>query len=577
VKELSKILIFAVLAAFAAGQFVFAQSDDELNRLRQELQQLKSKIEKMEKGPAPASTASADEIKASLKEIEKRLDKVEKKTTLDKIKWSGDFRFEAHNIDATIPDHIDGMAMQNMIVNTLFYYQSTGNLPMNPADVQGYIAQHYGDYLYFTDNMTFDQLKGAMGMFPPAMQAQLMGMLAPYAYRPGYSANNGILYTNRLRLNMDAEVAPNVTFSGRLSMYKVWGDSTGAQVMNGQPNTFDIDGNTTGVPNGDQVRVERAYFTWNNIGGKPLYLSIGRRPSAGGPPMELRQDEMRGGTPMGSLIDFQFDGITFGWHINEKSTARLCYGEGYESGWGNGDILKQPGDRLSDAHFAGLNWDIYSTEKMLLQTTVARAYNVTDGFNGNIVLPVNPLTGGRIGAPVVLRYTPSVNLGDMDLAGLLLERRDGPVDWFVNFGYVKSHPTDVTTPFGGMFCDPFETPESHSGTMWYAGARYNFANEATKLGLEYNHGSKYWFNFTPAQDDILAPKTGTRGDVWELYLLHRIAKNFHVKLDYMHYGYDYSGSGWHMGTPKDLSETPMLGFPTYDKAGMWTLSLSAKF
>ena len=87
---------------------------------------------------------------------------------------------------------------------------------------------------------------------------------------------------------MDAEVAENVKFTGRLSMYKAFGDSTGVQVFNGQSNSFDIDGNTVGVPNSDILRVERAYFDWTNIGGTDLYLSIGRRPSTGGPPMHLR-------------------------------------------------------------------------------------------------------------------------------------------------------------------------------------------------------------------------------------------------------------------------------------------------
>ena len=60
------------------------------------------------------------------------------------------------------------------------------------------------------------------------------------------------------------------------------------------------------------------------------------------------------------------------------------------------------------------------------------------------------------------------------------------------------------TPFGGLLSDPFETPEEHSGSMYYLGARYNFNNDKTMIGLEYNHGSEYWFNFTPAQDDIIA-------------------------------------------------------------------------
>ncbi|MEW5764131.1 MAG: DUF3373 family protein [Acidobacteriota bacterium] len=569
--------ILAVLAAAAFSLLGWAQSGDEVEAMRRRLAELEQRLSQIEASKGPAASADVQAIRQELKEMGKRLDSVEKKDALDRIRWGGDFRFEAHSFDSSMPAYVDGMAMQNMVVNTLFYYGATGMLPPNPGAVQSFIASHYGDYLYFTDHLTFDQLKKTMGMFPPQMQQMLMSSLTPYAARPGYDWNNSILYTSRLRLNMDADVAKDVTFSGRLSMYKTWGDSTGVQMFNGQSNSFAIDGNTTGVPNSDVLRVDRAYFTWNNIGGKPIYLSIGRRPSTNGPPMNLREGELRAGTPMGSLIDFQFDGITAGWHINDKSTFRLCYGLGYESGWGNGEQLLQPADRLKDAQFLGFNWDIYSTEKMLVQTTVARAFNLTDGFNGLIVLPNNPVTGAPIAAPVLMRYSPSANLGDMDIAGLLVQRTDGPFDWFANVNYVKSRPDNVTTPFGGLFCDPFETPTSHSGSMIYVGGRYNFANKATSVGLEYNHGSKYWFNFTPAQDDILAAKTNTRGDVWEAYLLHRINKRFQLKLDYTYYDYEYSGSGWHIGAPKKLDSRPVLGYPTYSSAGVATLSMSVRF
>ena len=43
-----------------------------------------------------------------------------------------------------------------------------------------------------------------------------------------YDINNDILYDTRLRLNMNAKVWDNVKFSGRLAMYKSWGDSTGS-------------------------------------------------------------------------------------------------------------------------------------------------------------------------------------------------------------------------------------------------------------------------------------------------------------------------------------------------------------
>ena len=75
--------------------------------------------------------------------------------------------------------------------------------------------------------------------------------------------------------------------------------------------------------------------------GTPLDLSIGRRPSTGGAPLNLRQDEVRGGTPLGSVGGTaQFDGITVGYHISDESTVRICYGVGYESGFGNGEVLK---------------------------------------------------------------------------------------------------------------------------------------------------------------------------------------------------------------------------------------------
>jgi hypothetical protein len=113
--------------------------------------------------------------------------------------------------------------------------------------------------------------------------------------------------------------------------------------------------------------------------------------------------------------------------------------------------------------------------------------------------------------------------------------------------------------------------------MYYLGARYNFNNDKTMIGLEYNHGSEYWFNFTPAQDDIIAAKTNTRGDVIEAYLLHWINRNFMFRFGYTDYSYDYSGSGWHIGAPKPLDEMPILGYPTYDSAQVFSMAMTARF
>jgi hypothetical protein len=538
--------------------------------------------------PAPASpsllAAAADPPEPAgedkTEELEKRVQKLEREAALDRVQFSGDFRFEAHSIDATVPDYYDGLKLQSQVVNTLFFVNGAGRFPSGIPEVESFIRSHYADYLYFTQNLTFDQLRQAMAQFPPEAQQQLYSLLLPSTFVAAAPADNRILYTNRLRLRLESQVAKDVTFSGRLGMYKVWGDSTGVQVLNGQPTSVNVDGTTVGVPNSDILRVERAYFSWNKVGGTPLYISIGRRPSTEGAPLTLRNDEPRGGTPLGALINYQFDGITLGYGFKEgKSTLRLCYGLGYESGFGNGDVLKLPQDRLKDAHFLGANWDVWDDERTFVQLTVARAFGVTDGFNGLVVLPNNPVTGQPIGAPIVMRYTPSANLGDLDLASIVVLRKQGPLDAFASFSLNQSHPDPVTTPFGGFFSDPFEAPEERTGTMWYLGLRYRFNEDKTKLGAEFNHGSQYWLNFAVAEDDIIAPKTSARGDVFEAYLTHRIRPKLIAKLSYIKYWYDYSLSGWQVGAPKQLDSTPapILGLPTYDSAGKVAFALIARF
>ncbi len=533
--------------------------------------------------PAPQDAKKVEELRKRIEELErrsaqtdKRTDTLERKSALDRVNFTGDFRFEAHSIRADLAPRIDGLKFQNNLVNTLFYFGATGHPPQSLDDVNKLIAQNYASYLYFTNGLTFDQLKRTVGSFPPDLQRQLFPLLTP-APTPGNSANNDILYTSRLRLRLKADISKDIDFDARLSMYKVWGDSTGVQVYAGGATQINFDGTTVGVPNSDILRVERAYFDWKNMFETPLYLSIGRRPSTGGAPLNLRQDEMRGGTPLGSVVDFQFDGITVGYHISDESTVRLCYGLGYESGFGNGEVLKLPADRLKDAHLFGVNWDIYSTEKTFIQATWAHAFDLPDGFNGLLVLPNDPVTGAPIPAPVVLRFTPSKNLGDLDLGSLLLIRRDGPLDWFVSGNVSQSHPENVTTPFGGIFADPFDVPQSKTGWMLWAGARLNLNQDKTKIGFEFNHGSQYWFNFALAEDDILGPKTSTRGDVYEAYVTHRITKGFIAKLDFIHYDFAYSNSGFPLGAPKRLDETPVLGFPAYKKASMVSLGLTARF
>ncbi len=599
---------------------------DDAVQLRQEIDQLKKTINAMEQRldtqektakaaatpaatqPAPKDEAVSD-LQTSVRDLNERVNATERKSLRDRLEWGGDYRFEVHTIRGNIPTHYDGMQMQNLLVNSMWYAGMNGYTPSQmigllssprlpngaantPANfgqlLNSTVASNYAAYQYFINNLTFTStspnspgLKQMVSAFTPAEQQAFMSYLGqvPGVLQAAYTANSDALMTNRLRLRFDAHVADNVSFGARLSMYKVFGDSTGLQVFDGQPTSLAIDGTTEGVPSGDMVRVERAFFSWNHIGGSNLYLSIGRRPSTDGPPLNFQNDEPRGGTPSGALIDFQFDGITAGYNVNDKMTLRACYGMGYSSGFGNGNLLETPADRVKSVHLFGGNMDLYSTDKTFIQVTLARAWNVTDGFDGLMVLPNNPLTGAAITAPIVMRYAPSANLGAIDLYGINLQKKLRNFDLFVSGNWSGLRPNSLTTPFGGLMSDPFETPTNHDGQMYYVGVRYSIPKDdgRTKVGFEFNHGTQYWFNFAQAEDDIIAPKTDTRGDVYEAYLTHRIHDHFLVKGSYINYNYAWSGSGWQVGAPKRLNSTPILGFPTYDTARMLTLGMVAEF
>ncbi len=560
-------------AARAAG--TLAALEARIEELERELGALRERVQAAEKDK---------------EENQQRVDALEKKAALDRLNITGEIRIASDTLAGKQAAHFDGLKLQKGIVDTMFYSATNAGsfpFPSNPSDPQSIyrtldanVAGHYADYLLFTSRLTFNDLKSALGRFPAAQQQALMQMLVPATAVAEQDYRNDILYTTRLRLNLRTEISEHMSFSGRLAMYKAWGDSAGVQVFNGEPTSINIDGTTVGVPNSDIVRVDRAYFDWNRIGGSGLYLSLGRRPSSGGPPTEIREGRLRGGTPLGHVVDYQFDGVTVGYTFKEKMPGaiwRFCYGLGYESGFGSGDQLRAPADRLKDVHFGGLNADLYSSDRLFVQVTALRAFNVTDGFNSLVVMPADPVTGNPSPAPMVMRFTPTSNLGDIDLAAAVVVGTHERVKWFGSIAGMQSHPERVTTPFGGLLTDPFSVPESHDAWSFYTGARFDLPNGKTQVGAEFNRGSRYWFNFTHSADEILLSKLATRGNVFEAYLNQQVGKVGQLRISGLQYDYEYSGSGWHMGEPKPLDQMSLLGFPTYKKLFNLRLAFSVRF
>lgn len=537
--------------------------------------------------------AQLEDITSELDDLNDRVDSNERHTALDRLEITGDFRTKAH---------------------TLHYQNVTWN-PAIKVNFNDFGAKAMsGVFGSPTDaNSPLGKMMAADPNLAAAFQSgQLQGVM-PYVLAPKTTQDidNDIFYTTRLRLNLKAKVWDNVSFAGRLSMYKNWGDSTGVKVFDSW-NSFTMDGTNGGSTSGDWLRVERAYFDWKNINGSPLYLSIGRRPSTYGPPTQYRENEKRGGTPSGHLVNFNFDGATMGYHLGditgvEGQVVRFCYGQGFESQWGNGELF---GDIVTkDTHLGGFNIDAINDGKNFLQFTLFGAMDVNDGFKGTMAFPTQ-LAG--IFAPTmyqdmqkfdnfnfVTRVQPSGVIGDMFLGGIGFSREeDNDVKWFVSGGWTRADGNGNAGMFGGMLSDAvFEAQLNADGTEIImmpsaaddSGAKDGYSIYAGiqipapygKVGFEYNYGSKYWTPFTQAQDDPIGSKLATRGHVAEAYYMFDINPNMFIKLAGMYYDFEYTGSGTPVGAPQKIDDviegSAYSMLPVVDTAYDLNASLTVKF
>jgi len=570
------ISILVANALFMSGQ-AFAAPNDVQNET-QKITELKQQL--------------AD-ITEQLDDLNNRVDKTERHTSLDRLEITGDFRTKAHSLH--YQDVVWSPAMK-VNFNDFGAKAMSGAFGM-PNDL----------------NSPLGKMMQANPDLAAAFQNGILQGVMPYVLAPKsvQDIDNDIYYTTRLRLNLKAKVWDNVSFAGRLSMFKNWGDSTGVQVFDSW-RSFTMDGTSSGNTSGDWLRVERAYFDWKKINGSEFYLSIGRRPSTYGPPSHYRENELRGGTPSGHLVNFNFDGATLGYNLGEITgiegqVVRFCYGQGFESQWGNGEMF---GDIVTkDTHLGGFNIDAINDGTNFLQFTLFGAKNVNDGFKGTMAFPTQ-LAG--IFAPTmyqdmqkfdnfnfVTRVQPSGVIGDMYLGGIGFAREEAnDIKWFASLGWTRAEPNGNAGMFGGMLSDAiFEAELNSTGTEIIMVPKTSDDSDTKdgygiyvgvqipapygKFGLEYNYGSKYWTPFTQAQDDPIGSKLATRGHVAEAYYIFDINPKMFIKLAGLYYDYEYTGSGTPVGAPQKIDDvlagTAYSMLPVVDTAFDVNASLTITF
>ncbi|MDD5762531.1 MAG: DUF3373 family protein [bacterium] len=393
-----------------------------------------------------------------------------------------------------------------------------------------------GDYRFRVDSLkaqvpAYQQFTGPSSM-PVAVAA--------------HDVKDDSLYTNRLGLNLKAKVMQNVTFNSRLLMYKNFGSQTGEATLG---NYFAdrsqlMDGTAGHVPGDGQLTVDQAYVTISNILGQPIWFSVGRRPSTGGLPTHIRQNGEKPGVGgvAGLLVDYAYDGMVFGYAPDIDALpgayAKLCYGRGYQE-----KIHSNAAASVKNMDMLGVVLVPYDTDPLTVYFQANHAMNIIDNPNN-----------------------ASVNLGEINQYGLTVmgtQKMGGNtrINLFASGALDQSRPNGNTyggMPVGLMYTG---TKEDKTGNAVYLGARLDLPSK-TKIGFEYNHGSRNWIAFIPAADDIWTSKLGTRGNVYEGYLIQELpglpiasytAKTF-IRVGYQYYDFQYTGSNSWVGGPEKISE-----------------------
>ncbi|MBU4260584.1 MAG: DUF3373 domain-containing protein [Proteobacteria bacterium] len=484
--------------AFAGGADTVTMPANTYKAIMDRLDTLQKRVDMLEEGgktapsPAPAAAVTREEfdkLNGDINNIYDTLDVVETKTLKDRINWGAELRTRVDNYK------LSDLSAADMGIRQT----STGLVAVLPGD----------------DDENDD--------------------------------NN---WTNRFRLNMDAKINPTLSFHGRMTVYKNWGDSdyTTTALYN--------DMNRAHRPETSGVKLDRAYVDWVPDFVIPIALTVGRHPSTEGPPLEIKENRQRQSTYPALLFDAENDGIVATLGLErytglKNSGWRFAYGKGYHSDDDNNSSFS-----FLDDNYAG-DTNMYAT---FLESEIP-------GLDNSLVVlsyaRMTDLPGSFIGAD------QPETLGDMDLYGIHLQANKflkSNFDLFVSWAGNKTDangevqvfpnvlmPDGVTTqniPMGLLSADG---NEDNSGSCIFAGLAYTIPFTPLnhpKIGFEYNHGSKYWMSMTMASTEMFN-KLATRGDAYELYYIQPVNENLFFRAGYTLIEYEYTGSGSHLGQPQE--------------------------
>lgn len=404
-----------------------------------------------------------------------------------------------------------------------------------------------------------------------------------YKFADGHTSSNDDLLTNRLILGGKYAPRDDLSFLMKLSYNKAYGDSAN----HGQSNTgnalgsnyyADFDWVTNENATDNSLKVKEAYFIYfgNVTDNMPFTASIGRRPSTGGLPTNLREGDAPN-SPLGHGINVEFDGLSAMFNL-EKVTGvsgmywKLCTGRGltdakprFDLGFDN---YAKDDSLHDDIDMIGFIFQPYYDGQYRMMTSFYWAQNLI-GFDMSSYQNTfgQYLQGAATYNQVLSAYNGVLTNGFQDVGnyhgGSVLLMAEGIGDFWTDFldetTLFASWSYSQTDPDAGSLGRMLGTNEQKFGSSWYAGMQIpGFVTSDARLGFEWNVGSQYWRSFTYGEDTMIGSKLAARGTAWEVYYLQPLlGKTLTMDVRYTSIDYDYTGSNGFFGdegTPYKISD-----------------------
>jgi len=357
-----------------------------------------------------------------------------------------------------------------------------------------------------------------------------------YKMADGSKKQNDAFLTNRLWINMDWAATDTVSFHGQLAYNKAFGNRGGASSQN-QLENFDWVSNENAYD--DTLRLRTGYFYYADDSfldtDVPWTFSIGRRSSTNGLPINLREDDGVS-SPLAHTMNVEFDGLSSKFSFNkwvEGMKLQFCAGRGLSNASPKFSSAPYAEDSSSvpNIDLTGIVFTGYDNGQYLLKTQYYFAHNLID------TITLAPSSGFE-------------TVGNMHSAtALFMVHGIGNEinDYLDDSTFFMSAAMTKTDPAAGK--GMLGSAESVTGYSYWLGAQIpSLFTEDGRMGVEYNHGSKYWRSITYGEDTNVGSKIATRGNAYELYFTEYLVEDIlSFQLRYTYIDYDYSGSNGFFG------------------------------